>query len=58
MTKFDVWHRVIHEHYLGEIEAEDRDKAEELAYNEITMSRDDYDTSEEFIVEKVVEDEN
>ena len=55
MRKYEVWHRITHEFYMGEIEANDKDEAEEKAIHDLPMSREMelYDENQEFIIEKM-----
>jgi hypothetical protein len=55
MRKYEIWHRVTNEFYLGEVFAEDKDMAEEKAIDLLPMSRDDYQEQEEFVVEAIGE---
>ena len=55
MTLFEISHKVVSEYYIGEVEAEDRDDALNKAMNMLPLSKEDYDYSEDLIIEEVEE---
>jgi len=51
--KFDIWHRVSFEKYLGEFEADSIGEADTIGWKEVPLTRDDYSETDELIVKKI-----
>lgn len=53
MPVYEVWHRIVKEYFLGEIEAKESQEVKDMASELIPLIKDDYETDEEIIIQKI-----